>query len=203
MTLIKDPLNLIIAGVGGQGNVLASHIVASAGIKEGLYVTVSETYGASQRGGAVMSHVRFSSKSQCGPLIPEGQADIVVGLEPVETLRVIADFGNPNTCVIVSPKPVFPIWVLSGQATYPPVAEILGNLKKLVKNVEVIKAATAEETGPMGNVQLLGALAGSGWVPIQISAFEKAIREIIPAPVLSLNLQAFKNGLQTLQRGES
>ena len=90
MALDKDPLNLIITGVGGQGNVLASQIVASAGIKEGLYVTVGETYGASQRGGAVMSHVRFSARAQCSPLISEGQADIVVGLEPVEALRVMA-----------------------------------------------------------------------------------------------------------------
>jgi hypothetical protein len=76
MALEKDPLNLIITGVGGQGNVLASQIVASAGIKEGLYVTVGETYGASQRGGAVMSHVRFSAKASTVPLSPKEVVDL-------------------------------------------------------------------------------------------------------------------------------
>ncbi len=199
MTLAKDPLNLIIAGVGGQGNVLASHIVALAGIKEGFYVTVGETYGASQRGGAVMSHVRFSSQTQCGPLIPEGQADIVIGMEPAETLRVIADFGNPDTSIIVSPRPVYPVLVLSGQAVYPPVEEILGNLEKLAGRVDVIRAADEADAARVANVLLLGSLAGSGMVPMSVASFEEAIKEIVPPKALELNLKAFGNGLEAIQ----
>ncbi|MCP4683562.1 MAG: indolepyruvate ferredoxin oxidoreductase, partial [Desulfobacterales bacterium] len=135
MKIEKDPLNLIIAGVGGQGNVLASHIIAYAGIQDGFFVTVGETYGASQRGGSVMSHVRLSSITQRGPLVPEGQADVIMGLEPAETLRVIADFGNPNTRVIMNPRPVYPIWVLSGLAEYPSVEDIINRLEKLAKGV--------------------------------------------------------------------
>jgi indolepyruvate ferredoxin oxidoreductase beta subunit len=137
MALDKDPTNLIITGVGGQGNVLASQIVASAGIREGLFVTVGETYGASQRGGPVMSHVRFSEKAQCSPLISEGQADVVVGMEPVEALRVMAEFGSPDTRVILSPRPIFPPWVLAGLATYPPIQEILSKLGELSRSVNV------------------------------------------------------------------
>jgi indolepyruvate ferredoxin oxidoreductase beta subunit len=201
MTLEKDPLNLIIAGVGGQGNILASQIVATAGIKEWLYVTVSETYGASQRGGPVMSHVRFSAKAQCGPLIPEGEADIIVGLEPIEALRIIADYGNPSTRVIVSPRPIYPISVLSGQAKYPPVEEVMQKLGGLVAEVRVIKAIEEGETGLAANVVMVGALAGSGMVPIEMKNFEESIGEIMSHRDLDLNLLAFKKGVE-LARGK-
>ena len=201
MTLEKDPLNLIIAGVGGQGNILASQIVATAGTKERLYVTVSETYGASQRGGPVMSHVRFSAKTQCGPLIPEGEADIIVGLEPIEVLRIIADYGNPRTRVIVSPRPIYPISVLSGQAKYPPVEEVMQKLGGVVAEVRVIKAIEEGETGLAANVVMVGALAGSGMVPIGIKNFEESLKEIVSPRDLDLNLQAFKKGVE-LARGK-
>lgn len=201
MTLEKDPLNLIITGVGGQGNVLASHIVASAGIKEELYVTVGETYGASQRGGPVMSHVRFSSQAQCSPLISEGQADIVVGLEPVEALRVMAEFGNPKTRVIVSPRPIYPIWVLSGQAKYPPIEEILGNLEELADRVQVVDVSEDGEALVGTNVLMIGALAASGLLPIPIESFEEAMREILAPKDLEMNFQIFRKGMQAMTGG--
>ena len=201
MALEKDPLNLIITGVGGQGNVLASQILASAGIKEGLYATVGETYGASQRGGPVMSHVRFSAQAQCSPLIPEGQADVVVGLEPVEALRVISDFGNPKTRVIVIPRPILPPWVLAGQATYPPVQEVLASLEKLAESVQVVRVSEDGGT-PLGvNVLMMGALAGSGLVPIPAASFEEAIGEIIAAKDVEANLQAFRKGMEAVTKG--
>ena len=202
MTLEKDPLNLIIAGVGGQGNILASQIVATAGIKEGLYVTVGETYGASQRGGPVMSHVRLSAQAQCGPLIPEGEAGIIVGLEPIEALRIIGDFGNPKTRVIVSPRPIYPIWVLSGQAKYPPVEEVLQKLGKLVAEVRVVKAIQEGETGLAANVVMVGALAGSGMLPIPLKYFEESIKEIVAPKDVELNLKAFRKGVE-LARGKT
>ncbi len=202
MTLEKDPLNLIIAGVGGQGNILASQIVATAGIKEGLYVTVGETYGASQRGGPVMSHVRFSAQAQCGPLIPEGEADVIVGLEPIEALRIIGDYGNPQTRVIVSPRPIYPIWVLSGQAKYPPVEEVMQKLRELVSEVRVVKAIEEGEAALAANVVMVGALAGSGMVPIEIKHFEDSIKEIVSPKDLDTNLQAFRKGVG-LSRGKA
>ena len=202
MTLEKDPLNLIIAGVGGQGNILASQIVATAGIKEGLYVTVGETYGASQRGGPVMSHVRFSAQAQCGPLIPEGEADVIVGLEPIEALRIIGDYGNPKTRVIVSPRPIYPIWVLSGQAKYPPVEEVMQKLRELVGEVRVVKAIEEGEIALAANVVMVGALAGSGMVPIEMKHFEDSIKEIVSPKDLDTNLRAFRKGVG-LTRGKA
>ena len=199
MILEKDPLNLIIAGVGGQGNILASQIVATAGIKESLYVTVGETYGASQRGGPVMSHIRFSARAQCGPLIPEGEADIIVGMEPIEALRIIGDFGNPRTRVIVSPRPIYPIWVLSGQAKYPPVEEVLQKLGELVAEVKVVEAIQEGETGLAANVVIVGALAGSGLLPISVKYYEESIREIVAPRDLDLNLRAFRKGVELIR----
>lgn len=201
MALDKDPLNLIITGVGGQGNVFASQIVASAGIKEGLFVTVGETYGASQRGGSVMSHVRFSATAQFGPLISEGQADIVVGMEPVEALRVMAEFGNPDTRVIVSPRPIYPPWVLAGQATYPPIEEILDKLGKLARSVDVVRAAEDDGDKPApANILMMGALAGSGLLSIPAESYEEAMREIMAPKDLEINLEAFRKGARAIAR---
>ena len=80
MFILKDPFNVIIGGVGGQGNVLASQILGEMLISQGYVITIGETYGASQRGGAVMSHLRISTQDQFSPLIPEGQCDLLVAL---------------------------------------------------------------------------------------------------------------------------
>ncbi|MEM3464229.1 MAG: indolepyruvate oxidoreductase subunit beta, partial [Candidatus Bathyarchaeia archaeon] len=144
----EDPLNIIITGVGGQGNIQASYIIASAAVREGFHVSVGETYGAAQRGGSVMSHIRLSEETQYGPLIPKGRAHIIVGFEPVECLRTIGEFGNRETKVIVNPRPVYPIDVLSGEATYPAMDKILNAIKELVHSVHVVEATElAKEAG--------------------------------------------------------
>ena len=91
-SLIKDPLNVVIAGVGGQGNIVISELIGIGLVRRGYFVTVGETFGASQRGGAVMSHLRISTETRYGPLIPLGGADIVMGMEPVEALRVLREY---------------------------------------------------------------------------------------------------------------
>ncbi len=94
--LPKDPVNIIITGVGGQGNVMASRILSNMLVRKGFYVTIGETFGASQRGGSVMSHIRVSADSTWSPQIPKGKADIVVTLEPIEAIRVLMSYGNPE-----------------------------------------------------------------------------------------------------------
>ncbi len=148
-----------------------------------------------------MSHVRFSEKAQCSPLISEGQADIVVGMEPVEALRVMAEFGNPKTRVIVSPRPIYPIWVLSGQATYPPVEEVVGKLEELADTVDVVRVAGDGETPPAANLLMVGALAASGTVPMAIELFEETMREILAPKDMERNLWAFRKGVEAMARG--
>jgi len=203
MKMKEDPLNIIITGVGGQGNVLASQIIASAAVQDGLYVSVGETYGATQRGGAVMSHVRLSEESQYGPLMPKGKAHVILGFEPVESLRTIGDFGNKKTRVIVNPRPIYPIDVLSGASKYPAVEDVLKAIKELVSSVQVVEATElAKEVGDtlMQNIVMVGCLVGSGFTPLKIETVREVIKVIFAERNLEANLKAFELGLREIRR---
>src|SRR4030067_1733860 len=125
MFLTKDPFNVIIGGVGGQGNVLASQILGEMLVSQGYVITIGETYGASQRGVGVMSHLRISTKDQFSPVIQEGQCDLLVSLEPVEGLRILDTYGNPRGMTLLHTRPIHPIDVISGHATYAEGAKVL------------------------------------------------------------------------------
>ena len=203
MRMKEDPLNIIITGVGGQGNVLASRIIASAAVQDGVYVSVGETYGATQRGGAVMSHLRLSEETQYGPLMPKGKAHIVLGFEPVESLRTIGDFGNKKTKVIVNPRPIYPIDVLSGASKYPAVEDVLKAIKELVYSVQVVEATElAKEAGDtlMQNIVMVGCLVGSGFTPLKIETVREVIKEIFAERNLEANLKAFELGMKEIRR---
>jgi len=204
MTLKKeDPINIIITGVGGQGNVVASQIFASAAVRDGFYVSVGETYGAAQRGGAVMSHVRLSEETQYGPLTPEGRAHIILGFEPVECLRTIGSFGNEKTKAIVNPRPVYSIDVLSGASKYPAVKEVLKAIKELVHSVHMVEATElAKKAGDpiMQNVVMVGCLAGSGFTPVKVETLREVIRETFAKRRPEANLKAFELGLKEIKR---
>jgi indolepyruvate ferredoxin oxidoreductase beta subunit len=196
-----DCLNVIITGVGGQGNILASHILASAAIADGFHTVIGETYGQSQRGGAVMSHVRISKEMEYGPLIPRGGAHVIVGLEPMETLRVAAIYANPQTKVIVNPRPNYPLMVLYGAQEYPEVDELLARINDMTDEVKVVESTElAKEAGEAmaSNVVMVGALAGSGWVPIPAETFTDVLEEVIPKKILSINQRAFQLGVENI-----
>jgi len=122
--LPQDPFNVIITGVGGQGNVMASRILGSMLSRRGLLVTIGETFGASQRGGSVMSHLRISRTATWSPQIPAGRAHVVVALEPTAAVRVLAAYGNPRTRALCNTRPIYPVGVLSGAAAYPSPAKL-------------------------------------------------------------------------------
>ena len=204
MTLEKEGLlNIIITGVGGQGNVVASQILASAAVRDGFYVSVGETYGAAQRGGAVMSHVRLSQETQYGPLTPEGRAHIILGFEPVESLRTIGSFGNEKTKAIVNPRPVYPIDVLSGMLKYPAVEDVLKAIKELVYSVHVVEATElAKKAGDpiMQNVVMVGCLSGSGFTPVKVETLKEVIKEIFAKRRPEANLKAFELGVKEIRK---
>jgi indolepyruvate ferredoxin oxidoreductase beta subunit len=202
MNLSKDPLNLIITGVGGQGNVLASQLIGRALVREDYYVTIGETYGATQRGGAVMSHLRISKESQYSPLIPEGQADVMVALEPVEALRVIGQYGNSTICAVVNSRPIYPTAVTVGDAVYPPLEKIQETIRELARRawfVDATEIALSLGAPILTNVIMVGALAGTQLLPLAPQAFEETIRESFAGPSLSDNLQAFARGREFIQ----
>jgi len=199
----KDPLNVIVTGVGGQGNVLISQLIGKALVKRGHHVTIGETYGASQRGGAVMSHLRVSKREQYGPLISQGEADVILGLEPVETMRVLAQYGNPGVVVIANSRPVYTMAVTTGAAEYPGTDKIEQVLKELSSTAWVINATEiALEMGAsiLTNIIMVGALVGSGALPLEAEAFEDELRESLPGDRLELNLQAARRGLEEARK---
>ncbi len=191
-------LNLIIAGVGGQGNVLASQIIGHAAVSNGYHVTIGETFGLSQRGGPVLSHIRISDKKEgIGPLIPPHMADVIVGIEPLESLRVLKEFGHFDTITITNARPIYPVNVIAGDAKYPSPEEIKSILEKVCKEVYWMEAT--EMAIQLGdpiflNVIMLGALCSLPIVPIFQSDLLKVIKVILPASKLHLNEKAFEIG---------
>jgi indolepyruvate ferredoxin oxidoreductase beta subunit len=199
----KDPLNVIVTGVGGQGNVLISQLLGKILVKAGYHVTIGETYGASQRGGAVMSHVRISRQAQYGPFIPEGQADVILGLEPIETMRVLAQYGNSDVTVIANSRPVYTMAVTTGMVDYPTTEEIEKTLGELSRTAWLINATEiALELGApiLTNIVMAGALVGSQRLPLRPEALEAALRESLPSDKVELNLQAARRGLEEAKR---
>lgn len=199
--LSKDPLNIIISGVGGQGNILASELLASAFVELGYYTTVGETYGASQRGGPVMSHVRISDSYQHGPLIPGSQADIIVGFEPIETLRVVREYANKETRVIINPRPNYPLGVLIGEAAYPGMETIIQELGMLCGTVNVVEATVlAQKLGnsQAANIILMGSLVALSEVPMTVDDYDRVLSQRFSGTVLDFNRAAFSAGLSAI-----
>jgi indolepyruvate ferredoxin oxidoreductase beta subunit len=194
--LPRDPYSIIITGVGGQGNVMASRILANMLVRKGYHITIGETFGASQRGGSVMSHIRISAKTNWSPQIPKGNADIVVSLEPIEAIRVLAGYGNPGVRVLVNTRPIYPVGVISGELDYPSIEEIRASIKKLSAHAWFVDAT--EEAIKMGNPilgNIISAVSGIGALPVDREDFREVIRENLPAGTLGINLKAFDSGV--------
>ena len=198
-----DEVNLIIAGVGGQGSVLASHLVAMAAIEEGLHARVGETFGAAMRGGSVASHVRIG-KNVFAPLVPEGGAEIVVALEPLEGLRNAVKYLAKGGLLLTNTRPLTPVDVNIGRAEYPSMEAIEEGVKKLGGRVIAIDATSlAQQAGNVRtvNVVMLGALAGAGGLPISVESLKRVIRENVPKGTEDVNLRAFELGLNAVREG--
>ncbi len=195
--LIQDPFNIIMTGVGGQGNVMASRVLGNMLSKKGYWVTIGETFGASQRGGSVMSHIRVSATTTWSPQIPKGRANMVIALEPLEAIRILASYGNRQVNVLVNTRAIQPVSVIAGERAYPSMEEIRKTLNGLSSKVWMIDATDeAMKLGNpiLGNIIMIGAISGLGLLPIDIEDFMGAIRETFPAKVLDVNRKAFELG---------
>lgn len=202
MALDKDPCNIIITGVGGQGNVLASQILGQMLVQQGYIITIGETYGASQRGGSVMSHIRVSERGQFSPLIPEGKCDLVLGLEPVEALRVLVNYGNPGVVMLINTRPIYPIDVIAGNAAYPELSVVLKKIQRLSRGVWTLNATEIglELGDPIfSNIVMLGALSALDLLPLHREGFQNVIREMLPSHKLHLNMDAFDRGREAVR----
>jgi indolepyruvate ferredoxin oxidoreductase beta subunit len=199
--------NMIIAGVGGQGSILASHIFADAAIRasvasgdNNVKVRVGETFGAAMRGGAVASHVKIGT-DVFNPLVPEDTADVVLGLEPLETLRVGMKYIAPGGMVIMNIRKYESVDVKTGQAEYPSISDIVSSFEKLNAHVITLDAteiAITAGTAKAMNIVMLGALAACPKNPVPKRILEEVIKDRVPAKTIEVNQKAFELGFNTV-----
>jgi indolepyruvate ferredoxin oxidoreductase beta subunit len=200
-------INIIVAGVGGQGSILASHILAEAAILAGsrsagggkANVRVGETFGAAMRGGAVASHVRFGEGVH-GPLVSRGEADLIIALEPLEGLRIAVEYIKRGGIAILNDERIPPVDVKIGAVRYPDMGEIRAAVEELGASLRVVAGnRLAEQAGTARalNIVMLGAAFQSGLLPFGEEILLEAIRRRVPARFLEANLQAFKLGKES------
>jgi indolepyruvate ferredoxin oxidoreductase beta subunit len=196
-TLSSDPYNVIITGVGGQGNVLASRMIGEMLSQIGFHVTIGETFGASQRGGSVMSHIRVSCESSFSPQIPKGRAHVVVSLEPAEALRVLKEYGNPEVKVICNSRPIHPIGVISGDQMYPCMDDLKTCIRSLSREawfIDATDAAIRLGNPILANIVSVGALAATGVLPLNRARLESILARKMTTDKVQVNLSAFDVG---------
>jgi indolepyruvate ferredoxin oxidoreductase beta subunit len=192
-------LNIIIAGVGGQGTILASRVLAQAALNAGLEAKTSETIGMAQREGSVQSHVRINAANY-GPVIGRNQGDILLGFEPAEAQRAIG-LIKPSGFGLVNIHPIRPVTVALGTAAYP-----LEQIKAFLssQSFPIIFLNAFQFAATIGNIKtinaiMLGALAGSGRLPFDQKQVRKALLEIVPDRFRSINERAFDIGSQAFR----
>ena len=189
--------NVVLAGVGGQGTLLAAEILGTAAVIEGLNVRVSEIHGMAQRGGAVTSNVRIGPRV-AAPTVMEGQADVLLGFEPIETLRNLR-FASEKTFVIMSDEKIPPTELSAKNAKYPSMNEISEKIRRVTKRLVVVETTRlTERAGSVltQNVVLIGALSGTGAVPLKRESLLQALRGLVPAKHLAMNVKAFELGYE-------
>lgn len=205
MVIPADPMNLVISGVGGQGNIMLSRLIGRSLLKKGYHVTIGETLGVAQRGGAVLSNVRISEKMPVGPLIPEGQAHIILSLEPLETLRMLVKFGNSKVVTITNFHPLFPIDVLSGKDQYPDNEALRQSINELSGSAWFLDATNiglALGTPIVANVIMLGALIGIDLLPLSRKEIEAEIKASFSPDRAELNFKALGKGMDSVGKGK-
>ena len=198
----KVTKNVILTGVGGQGNVLASRTLAGMLVDAGYVVTIGETFGMSQRGGSVMSHLRISPDAVRSPQIPHGRADVIVGLEPLEALRVVTVYGNPQVCVLSNSRPVYPIGVITGELTYPEDDTLQEEFERLSARSWMIDATSVAlllGNPVLSNIVMIGALMKTGLLPVDRRMFEKEIKKTMSHDKCAVNLKAFDAGVSMIK----
>ncbi|NTV48099.1 MAG: indolepyruvate oxidoreductase subunit beta [Geobacteraceae bacterium] len=183
--------NILLVGVGGQGILLASEILSEAAMLAGFDVKKSEIHGMSQRGGSVVSHVRYGAEV-FSPIVPEGEGDILFGFELMETVRSLT-LLKPGGTVVANDLQISPPSVLMGQETYP--AELAERIKTQFADFLLVdgqKMATDAGNVRAANTVLLGAV--SKRLDIAEEFWLKALQKMVPVKALQVNLCAFRMG---------
>lgn len=189
--MMSDNTSILIVGVGGQGTLLTARILAQVAVQLGNDVKVSEVHGMAQRGGSVVSQVRYGEKIY-SPIVPLGGADIILAFEKLEAARWL-DYLKKDGMVIINNDRVDPLPVMSGKVKYP--ETIAEKVKQKVNKTIVVNAtdvAVACGNVRTANVVLLGVLTAAAGLPV--GEVEAAIRAMVPAKALDVNIKAFQEG---------
>lgn len=193
--------NIVIAGVGGQGTLLAAEIIGAAAVKDGVNVRVSEIHGMAQRGGAVVSNVRMGN-AVLAPTVLEGQADVLLGFEPLETVRSLKS-ASERTLVIMNSDRIPPTELAADNMKYPSVEEVLAKIHLFTEDVIVVEATElARKAGSRlaQNSVMLGALAAVEESPVKPESLVEALRELVPKKQVEVNVKAFELGRESVRK---
>lgn len=193
-------MNIIIAGVGGQGNVLASRLIASTSIMKGMEAKTSETIGMAQRGGCVASHIRIGGQYH-SPIVPEGGADLLIGFEIAETARNITKLKKGGKAVM-NMGSIRPAGGLINLNAYDE-QEACQFIQAYCPDIVSIDAfAIAKEIGnpKVVNIAMIGAAVAAAFLPFTQEEFEIVLKKHLPEKILNINLQAFRKGMSEVLR---
>jgi indolepyruvate ferredoxin oxidoreductase beta subunit len=196
----SNTINVAITGVGGQGVLTLAEILAKAALADSLNVRVGEIHGMAQRGGHVVCTVRIGDGAK-GPIVDPGTADLLVGFEPIETLREIQTIAEDG-CVLLSSHIQYPVAVSMGEAEYPDHEEIISGIKKFTGRVlEVDAMALAQKAGSSLslNMVMLGGIIGTGITPIKKKTALEIVRSTFPKKFESINVQALDLGMEAIK----
>ena len=185
--------NIMIVGVGGQGSLLASKLLGQLLLSQGYDVKVSEVHGMSQRGGSVVTYVRYGDKV-ASPIIEEGEADYIISFELLEAARWLPNLKNGGT-IVTSTQQINPMPVITGAAEYPD--EIVEDIKALGVDIRAVDApAIAREVGNerASNVALIGLAANV--LGFDHEVLRNAVAACVPAKALEINMAAFDKGYE-------
>jgi len=186
-------MNIMIVGVGGQGTLLASRILGNVAIKAGFDVKVSEVHGMSQRGGSVVTYVKYGEKVH-SPIIDKGDADLILAFEELEAYRALP-YLKKSGKLIANTQKINPMPVITGAQEYP--QDIIHKLNGKIQLVAVDALSLAQEAGNIKavNVVLIGLLANS--MDVEKQVWIEVLKETVPPKFLEVNLKAFELGYNT------
>ena len=189
-----------IVGVGGQGVLMASNVLGNAAMNAGYRLMMSEVHGMAQRGGSVLSTVRFGDEVY-SPLEAVGGADLIMGFEPAETVRSL-NLGNEDTVILMNVDPVLPSMVAAGFEEYPPVDSLVDAVKSVSKHVVTIDAteiAIAAGKAVVANAVMIGAMAAMDGFPLSEEQLREALIAQVPEKFRDLNIDAFERGYKAVK----
>ncbi|MCQ2417915.1 MAG: indolepyruvate oxidoreductase subunit beta [Oscillospiraceae bacterium] len=183
--------SIMIVGVGGQGSLLASRILGNVLLQQGFAVKVSEVHGMSQRGGSVVTYVKYGDEV-CSPVIEKGEADVIISFELLEAARW-ASYLKKGGKIVTSTQTLDPMPVITGTATYP--EDIVGNLMKMDIDVTAVDALSLAEkagTAKASNVVLMGVVSKK--MDFDESIWQEALNQCVPQKFIEINRAAFELG---------